>query len=101
MCILKDLEDYDETSYKNEININLINEFIKNYSDIELKDNKKPIFSLTKKYTAYKIKNKEYNKKKNVWKKLENTDEDNKIKTEIKFNLNKISDEVHESIIMN
>ena len=100
MCILKDLEDYDETSYKNEININLINEFIKNYSDIELKDNKKPIFSLTKKYTAYKIKNKEYNKKKNVWKKLENTDEDNKIKTEIKFNLNKISDEEDESIII-
>ena len=100
MFIQELLDNFDESQYTNENNIKSINNFIFKYTEIEKYDIKKPIFSLTKKYHAYKLKKKENSKKKKVWKKLTNSNEDEKIKTEIKSNLNKISDEVHDSIIV-
>jgi hypothetical protein len=100
MFIQELIDKFDESQYNNENNINMINNFITKYKDIEISDTKKPMFSLTKKYNTYKLKKKESKKKKNVWKQLVNKDEDDKIKTEIKSNLNKISDEVHKNIII-
>lgn len=95
MSFIKKINDYDIKEYKNQININLIENFIKIYSIIEEEDNKKPVFSTTNKYSAYKSRRAEYKKKKNVWKKLNPESEVKKIELKIRSNLNKMNDDVY------
>jgi hypothetical protein len=97
------VEEFDITNYNNIENIKLINNFITIYNIIEDEDNKKPVFSTTYKYNAYKSRNKEYKKKKkkNVWKKIKPENEIKKIELKIRSNLNKMNDDVYNDILLN
>ena len=59
-----ELSNFDESQYKKQVNIDLLNNFINIYKDIETSDSKKPLFSLTKKYNTYRLKKKNIKRKK-------------------------------------
>ena len=70
MSLNKLIEEFNIENYEecNKENITLINNFLEIYNKIEQQDNKTPLFSLTNKYNAYKLRKSTVKKK--IWKSI-------------------------------